>query len=387
MLCPLALVFGCGGGQQKQQVATVAVVVSPQSAVVTSGQTVQFTATVTGDNSGVVWSVKGVTGGNSTVGTIDSTGKFTAPMVTQKATATVAATSKGDPTKSASSIVTINPPAVVAVAVSPQSVIVGADAVTQFTATVTGANSGVTWSVNGIAGGNATVGAIDSMGNYTAPAVAQNATATVSAASNVDPTKSATGSVTIVAPGVVTATANVQVAMYTITPPVSANVSIQFGRDTTYGLNTWEQPSPSGGGAVTILVAGMKLNSTYHMRAILKFADGSEFDDVDQKFTTGNLPAASVPNVVATTSPGATPQSGVELLDLVGIAEPSLGAVVTDLGGNVLWAYNPHCPEVPKLTQLSCCQTGTSWSVCRHNQTAQVRLFRKLTCPGKSFGN
>src|ERR1700720_1439932 len=277
MLCALGFVVGCGGGQQKQVAIVVFVVVSPQSAVVTSGQTVQFTATVTGDTSGVVWSVNGVASGNSTVGTIDSTGKFTAPMVTQKATATVAATSKGDPTKSASSTVTINAAPVVAVAVSPQSVIIGAGAVTQFTATVTGANSGVTWSVNGIAGGNATVGTIDSMGNFTAPAVAQNATATVAAVSIVDPTKSATGSVTIVAPGVVTPTANVQVAVYTITPPVSANVSIQFGPDTTYGLNTWEQPSPSGGGAVTILVAGMKLNSTYHMRAILKFADGSEF--------------------------------------------------------------------------------------------------------------
>jgi arylsulfate sulfotransferase len=358
MLCALAFVVGCGGGQQKQQVAIVVVVVSPQSAVVTSGQTVQFTATVTGDTSGVVWSVNGVASGNSTVGTIDSSGKFTAPMVTQQATATVAATSKGDPTKSASSTVTINAPPVVAVAVSPQSVIIGAGAVTQFTATVTGPNSGVTWSVNGIAGGNATVGTIDSMGNYTAPAVAQNATATVAAASIVEPTKSAMGSVTIVAPGVVTPTANVQVAVYTITPPVSANVSIQFGPDTTYGLNTWEQPSPSGGGAVTILVAGMKLNSTYHMRAILKFADGSEFDDADQKFTTGTLPAASVPNVVATTSPGATPQSGVELLDLVGIAEPSLGAVVTDLGGNVLWTYNPPLPGSPQVNPIKLLANG-----------------------------
>src|ERR1700693_709939 len=84
----LAFVVGCGGGQQMQQVATIAVAVSPQSAVVTSGQTVQFTATVTGDSSGVSWSVNGVAGGNSTVGAIDSTGKFTAPMVTQKTTAT-----------------------------------------------------------------------------------------------------------------------------------------------------------------------------------------------------------------------------------------------------------------------------------------------------------
>ena len=88
---------------------------------------IQFTATVTGDTSGVVWSVNGVASGNSTVGTIDSTGKFTAPLVTQKATATVAATSKGDPTKSASSTVTINaPPLSLRWPFSPQSVIIGA---------------------------------------------------------------------------------------------------------------------------------------------------------------------------------------------------------------------------------------------------------------------
>ena len=176
--------------------------------------------------------------------------------------------------------------------------------------------------------------------------------------------------------------------MYTITPPVSANVSIHFGPDATYGLNTWEQPSPPGGGAVTILVAGMKLNSTYHMRAILKFADSSE----PTMPIKNSPPEPFLPPAFLMLLPRRVPvphhQSGVELLDLVGIAEPSLGAAVTDLGGcPSCGRITLHCREVPKLTQLSCWQTGASWSVCRHNQTAQVRLFRKSTCPGKSFGN
>ena len=43
----------------------------------------------------------------------------------------------------------------------------------QFTATVTGTtNTAVTWSVNGVAGGNSTVGTISTSGAYTAPATA-----------------------------------------------------------------------------------------------------------------------------------------------------------------------------------------------------------------------
>ncbi len=231
----------------------------------------------------------------------------------------------------------------VSVAVSPQSAVVGAGQVTQFTANVTGGSS-VDWSVNGMPGGNSTVGTIDSSGNYTAPAVTTNSTATVTAASKRDPTKSASASVNIVAAGVVGPTTNVQVAKYTITPPSSANVSIQFGPDTTYGLTTWQQPTPSGGGAVSILVAGMRLNTVYHMRAVLTFADGSEFDDVDHSFTTGDIPVANLPNVVTTTATGATPQAGVELLDLAG-GKAQRAVVVTDLAGDVIWTYDTGLAE------------------------------------------
>jgi arylsulfate sulfotransferase len=334
----LAFIAGCGGGQRQQ---LITVTVSPQSAVVAAGSSVQFTAIVTGDSSGVTWSVNGAAGGNSSVGTIDATGKYTTAAVTQNAMATVTATSKHDTTKSASASVTINAPVPISLVVSPSAAVVGAGQVTNFTATVTGDTTGVDWFVNGIASGNSTVGTIDASGNYTAPAVTTNAAATVSATSKRDPTKTASSSVTIIAAGVVAATANVQVAMYTIILPAGATVSVEFGPDTTYGLNTWRLPAAPGGGPVSILVAGMKLNSTYHMRAVLKLADSSEFDDVDHAFTTGTLPAADLPNLVATTTPGATPQSGVELLDLLGIGSNSLGAVVTDLSGNVLWTYNP----------------------------------------------
>ncbi|HYY95256.1 MAG TPA: hypothetical protein VE713_12125, partial [Pyrinomonadaceae bacterium] len=66
----------------------------------------------------------------------------------------------------------------VAVSFSDKSVTLPAGATRQFTPTVTGTtNTAVTWAVNGVAGGNATVGTIDATGKYTAPAGAAVGTA------------------------------------------------------------------------------------------------------------------------------------------------------------------------------------------------------------------
>src|SRR5579863_9952682 len=333
---------GCGGTSSTQPASTISVMVSPTTATVASGGTTQFTATVTGDssNAGVTWSVSG---SSANLGTIDATGKYTAPTVTQTTTAMVVATSKTDTTKSASATVTINAAAAATVTISPQTAFVAAGQVQQFTATVTNeSTTTVTWSVNGTAGGNATVGVIDANGNYTAPAVTQNASAMITATSTADTTKSATATANVVANGVVTSTQNVQVASYTITPPATANVSIQFGPDTTYGLNAWQQPSASGGGPVTILVAGMKMNTAYHMRANVTFADGTQFNDIDHTFTTGTVPAAHLPQLTITTpTAAATPPRGVVLRDVLGLGGPCRNGGVTDPQGNVIWTRQP----------------------------------------------
>jgi serine protease len=91
----------------------------------------------------------------------------------------------------------------VTVTVSPTAVSVQAAGGTQnFTGTAQNATTpGVTWSVNGAAGGNATVGTISALGVYTAPAtVPSPATVTVTAASIQDPTQTASAQVTITAP-------------------------------------------------------------------------------------------------------------------------------------------------------------------------------------------
>ena len=222
----------------------------------------------------------------------------------------------------------------VTLSISPSSLALATGATVQITATTNDA-AGVNWT--------ATSGTVQANGNYTAPTGTQSTTATITATSKSDPTKSASASAIIVAPGQVTPTANAQVALYTVSPPLSANVSVQFGLDTNYGLTTWQQPTPSGGGAVSLFVAGMRAGTTYHVRGVLKFADGSQFMDADQTFKTGDLTAAKLPSLTATTTAGMTPQAGVELLALLcgTTATGTFPVAVTDLGGNLIWAYDP----------------------------------------------
>jgi arylsulfate sulfotransferase len=226
------------------------------------------------------------------------------------------------------------------ISVSPSPAFVGSAQTVRFTATVTGPSSQFSWAVNGTVGGYSAVGTIDSNGNFTAPPVTQNTQATISAISKLGSTVLGSSLVWIVAPGTVATTNNPQVAQYTIAPPSDAKVSIQFGADASYGLTTWMQPTPSGGGPVSIYVAGMRANTPYHMRAVMQFSAGATVDDADHTFTTSTLTDATLPLVTASTTAGMVPQSGVELLDLT----PGTGefpVVISDLQGNPLWGFYP----------------------------------------------
>jgi len=227
--------------------------------------------------------------------------------------------------------------------ISPARTAIATGASMQFSAA--GDPAGVTWSVANDTGGAGSGGTINAFGNYTAPSGTQSITATVIATSKSDRTNSVLAQVNVVAPGIVTSTNNVQVAQYTISPAALANVSVQFGLDTKYGLTTWTQPTPAVGGPISLYVAGMKASTLYHMRGVVQFGDGTQFLDADRTFTTGTLAAAKLPNLAVTTAPGMTPQSGVELVDFTqtnGTIQYPL--VVSDLNGNVLLEYDPGLP-------------------------------------------
>jgi uncharacterized protein YjdB len=87
----------------------ISVTISPTSATVRIGRTHQFTASVHNTtNQSVTWKVNGITGGNSTVGTISTAGLYKAPSaVPNPHTVTVTAVSVADTTKSASAVVSI----------------------------------------------------------------------------------------------------------------------------------------------------------------------------------------------------------------------------------------------------------------------------------------
>jgi len=84
----------------------ITVTVSPSTATLTTGGTQQFTAAVTGtSNTGVTWAVDGMFGGNTTVGTISTSGLYAAPSTT--GTHTITATSAADSSKTGAAGVTV----------------------------------------------------------------------------------------------------------------------------------------------------------------------------------------------------------------------------------------------------------------------------------------
>ena len=80
----------------------VSITISPTGGNVTSGGTMQFTASLRGtSNTAVTWS--------TTAGSVSNTGLLTAPSVTADSNATVVATSVADPTQQAVANVTVSP--------------------------------------------------------------------------------------------------------------------------------------------------------------------------------------------------------------------------------------------------------------------------------------
>jgi hypothetical protein len=94
------------------------------------------------------------------------------------------------------------PPPPVAITISPQTATVQTGKSQQFTARVSGAaNTVVIWQVNGVTGGNPTVGTVTNSGLYTAPSVVPSPSAvTIAAIAGADTTKSAKATVTVIAP-------------------------------------------------------------------------------------------------------------------------------------------------------------------------------------------
>src|SRR5579864_2897528 len=223
-------------------VAVISVSVSPTSASLQVGQSQQFSGTVSGTTySGLNWMVNGVRGGNSTVGTVSTSGLYTAPLSVPSTAISVTAQSVAQSTASASAAVSITAAPAVSVSVSPGSASVTVGHSQQFSAGVSGtSNTAVNWMVNGALGGNSTVGTVTSSGMYTAPPAVPSSSVAVTAQSAAQTTASASAPVSIMP-----ATVSVSIS------PTNANV--QVSQSQLFSATV----SGASNGAVNWLVSGI----------------------------------------------------------------------------------------------------------------------------------
>src|SRR5215472_4261492 len=123
LLFALSLLSGCAGlGGNSSNTPSSAVEVSPANANVRAGDTLQFSAKVSGvmDQS-VAWSVNGTVGGSVTVGKISTTGLYTAPAALPTPNSvTIEATSASNKSLSGTSAISLENPIPTVTAVSPR---------------------------------------------------------------------------------------------------------------------------------------------------------------------------------------------------------------------------------------------------------------------------
>lgn len=118
---------GSGAGGSGSQTSVVTVSVSPASASLRAGDTQQFNASVTGSSvTGISWLVNGLLGGNATVGTITSTGLYTAPnVVPNPNNVTIEARSSAGASAAGTSTATVLNPIPAVTNVNPATIGVG----------------------------------------------------------------------------------------------------------------------------------------------------------------------------------------------------------------------------------------------------------------------
>ncbi len=173
---------------------------TPGLGTVLLGNTQSFTAEVSNaTNTNVAWSVNGIPGGNSAVGTISTNGSYTAPAdLPANTTVQISATSAADVTKSGSAQITLASD--IAIAVSPGTANVELGATQKLQASLTSSShpdTTILWSVSGAACPLA-CGSVDANGNYAAPQILPASAAIVVRAQSVaDPSKFAVANLAV----------------------------------------------------------------------------------------------------------------------------------------------------------------------------------------------
>ncbi|MGH9745863.1 MAG: hypothetical protein ACRD59_07110 [Candidatus Acidiferrales bacterium] len=335
----------------------VAVGISPTTAMISTNAGQAFTATVSGTGSpstAVTWSVNGIAGGNSTVGTVASNGiasaLYVAPAVPPSPpVVSLIATSVADPTKAATASVTITCPATNSI--SPPSATVALAQTQSFTASFCLApGASISWDVNGISGGNSTVGTIVPSGAnaalYSAPTLLPSPnTVTIHAAN---------GSTTAAAS--VTLTSNIGVTV----APASATMALSQRKSFAAALTNTADTT------VTWLVNGISNGNP---------ATGQ----ICQSGSNPCIPpAAPISGSIDYLAPASVPPTDPVTLTAVSHADPSKSGsaivAITGIAGPVsltvspLYAFVPHSTGTLSSRQFFATVSGNgdlnvTWSV------------------------
>jgi hypothetical protein len=211
LLAAIALAIASTGCKHSSSTAAApTITISPTDIDLEAGTTEQFGDTITGEStSTVTWLVSSINGtpvigGNATIGTISTTGLYTAPTIQPNpAVIDVIVEFTANTALAAGASVVIEPipvvtltPATVTLAPSVPAKPYAFDL--SLFGLQMGESSAVTWEVNNVPGGNATIGTIDAMGNYTPPQVPPpGGEVFVEVFLDADPTQSAGSTVTL----------------------------------------------------------------------------------------------------------------------------------------------------------------------------------------------
>jgi uncharacterized protein (DUF1800 family) len=221
----LLLLTGCGGGGASSvggstppTPAGTTVTVTPATANVRVGDSTAFMATVANNtNTMVAWSVNGVVGGNSTVGTIDATGNYKSPAtLPNPSSVTITATSAAVTTATSTAAVSLQNPIPTVSAVTPALIPAGS-----FSLIVNG---------NKFASGAKVIFGGQTLTTTYVSASQLTATGTATAA------QAGTVNVAVVNPDPGTvSSANYSVSVSNGVPQVSYNAAVRFLEQSTFG--------------------------------------------------------------------------------------------------------------------------------------------------------
>jgi hypothetical protein len=284
--------------------------VTPASTSVPVSGTTKFTASVANTSDpAVTWQVNGVTGGETTHGTIDTTGLYTAPAaVPSPAAVTIAAVSQAQPTKVATAQVVISTtPAAIVVAVSPSSISVHTGHLQTLTATLQNdsQNKGVTWTLSGGGCNGAACGTLSAMASTSGTAI------TYTAPANVPSPASVTATATSVADS--SKTAVVTITLASTAPPPAIAVAVN---PSTVSVQTGHPQA---------------LTATVQNDALNKGASWTLKGAGCSGAACGTLSAASSASgaAITYTAPATAPSPGTVTLTATSVADPSKAAVAT----------------------------------------------------------